>query len=63
VEYSLTPLKGDKQFKRALELRCRHTARLERAASGDWVVKLKDLRTRAEVTVARADAIRQLATA
>src|SRR4030095_8073753 len=34
VDYSLTPFKSDKQFKRALELNATHTCRLERAADG-----------------------------
>jgi len=43
VDYSLTPAKSDKQFKRALELGARFTVRLE-AAQG----RVKDLRTREE---------------
>src|SRR5688572_19419966 len=34
VEYSLTPAKGDKQFKRALELKAKRTVWLERGADG-----------------------------
>jgi histidyl-tRNA synthetase len=48
VEYSLTPLKSDKQFKRALELRAAYTIKLERADSGDVQIRLKNLTTREE---------------
>ena len=48
VEYSLTPAKSDKQFKRALELKARSTVRLERAADGALAARLKLLATRAE---------------
>jgi histidyl-tRNA synthetase len=47
IEYSLTPLKSDKQFKRALELQARCSLRLER--QGDALqVRLKHLATRDE---------------
>ncbi len=46
VEYSLTALKPDKQFKRAVELGARFTAKAE----GD-TVRVKDLKTREEKTV------------
>ena len=45
VEYSLTALKPDKQFKRAVELGARYTAKAE----GD-TVRVKDLKTREEKT-------------
>jgi histidyl-tRNA synthetase len=51
VEYSLTPLKGDKQFKRAMELGSRKTLRLVATPEG-VVAKVKDLATREETTVA-----------
>jgi histidyl-tRNA synthetase len=51
TEYSLTPMKPDKQFKRALELKAAHTIRLERAASGELVAKSKSLKTREEKSV------------
>ena len=35
VDYSLTPAKPDKQFKRAQELKAAHTARLEKAVGGE----------------------------
>jgi histidyl-tRNA synthetase len=50
VEYSLTPAKGDKQFKRALELKAKQTVRLERSADGIVMAKVKNLATREEQT-------------
>jgi histidyl-tRNA synthetase len=52
VEYALTPAKGDKQFKRALELKAARTVRLERGPDGSIVAKVKDLATRQEHTCA-----------
>ena len=43
VEYSLTAAKGDKQFKRALELNARFTVRCQRPAGPDKSCLLKDL--------------------
>ena len=51
ADYSLTPAKGDKQFKRALELGATHTIRLERGADGAVVAKVKSLKTREEKVV------------
>ena len=48
VDYSLTPAKGDKQFKRALELGASHTVRLERGADGVVMAKVKNLKSRDE---------------
>jgi histidyl-tRNA synthetase len=48
IEYSLTPAKSDKQFKRALELKAQRTIRLEQDATGALVVRLKNLRDRTE---------------
>src|ERR1041385_8374350 len=45
VEYSLTPAKPDKQFKRALELNAARVVTLERNASGALVGRVKDLRS------------------
>ena len=42
-EYSLTPAKGDKQFKRALELQARFTVRLE-SREGRICALVKDLK-------------------
>jgi histidyl-tRNA synthetase len=48
VEYSLTAAKGDKQFKRALELKAKETVRLERTTEGVLQARVKDLTTRQE---------------
>ncbi len=56
VEYSLTPAKGDKQFKRALELKAKETVRLERDAQGTLMARVKNLSTREE-TVCAPDAL------
>jgi histidyl-tRNA synthetase len=50
VDYSLVPAKSDKQFKRALEMKARHTFKLENAPQG-LMVKLKNLATREESSV------------
>jgi histidyl-tRNA synthetase len=57
VEYSLTPAKTDKQFKRALELRAAFTVRLERGGEGGTSVRLKDLGTREEKVVSIEEAV------
>jgi len=57
VEYSFTPLKPDKQFKRAMELNAAYTARLERMADGALQVKVKNLKTREEKAIAWADVL------
>ncbi|MSU31287.1 MAG: histidine--tRNA ligase [Pedosphaera sp.] len=48
VEYSLTPAKSDKQFKRAIELAARFTARVEPDLDGTKQVRLKNISTRSE---------------
>lgn len=79
VEYPLTPVKQDKQFKRALELGARHTVAVSVAAPADnqtngiadagsesksaMQIRVKDLGTREEQTVSLADALRRLAPA
>jgi histidyl-tRNA synthetase len=50
VDYALTPAKGDKQFKRAQELRAGWLAKLERGADGSVGLRLKNLKTREEQT-------------
>lgn len=60
VDYSLTPAKPDKQFKRAQELRATHTVRLERNAAGEHAVRLRELRTRAEQTLGLGEVVKQL---
>ena len=56
VDFSLTPAKGDKQFKRALELGATHTVRLERSAEGTVQAKVKNLKSREEQVV-KPDAV------
>lgn len=51
VEYSLTPSKSDKQFKRAQELNAAYTVKLQRSETGDLTAKLKNLSTREEKTI------------
>jgi histidyl-tRNA synthetase len=51
VDYSLTPAKSDKQFKRAQELKAMHTVKLERNEAGELLVKMKNLKTRQEAIV------------
>lgn len=48
VEYSLTPAKLDKQFKRAQELKATHTVKVESASNA----KIRNLQTREEMVVA-----------
>ncbi|HWX22232.1 MAG TPA: histidine--tRNA ligase [Candidatus Binatia bacterium] len=56
IDYSLTPAKPDKQFKRAQELRASHSIKLERNQAGGLAAKIKDLKTREEKTVKPAEA-------
>lgn len=51
TDYSLTPAKSDKQFKRALELGARCTVRYERTAEAALQVRIKNLKTRQELVV------------
>ena len=60
IEYALTPAKGDKQFKRAIDLGALHTVRLERAADGAWMARVKDLKSRTEQVVPPAEVSRLL---
>ncbi len=55
IEYALTPSKGDKQFKRALDLGALHTVRLERAADGALMARVKELKTRTERVLTPAE--------
>ena len=52
TDFSLTPMKGNKQFKRASELGAKFTARLESSQPGAARVQLKNLNTREERTLA-----------
>ena len=56
VEYSLTPTKADKQFKRAQELKALFTAKLDNC---DYV-RLRNLKTREEVVTGSRDALNHL---
>ena len=60
VEYSFTPSKPDKQFKRAMELNAANTVRLERTADGALQVKVKNLKTREEKIVSPAEVVEKL---
>jgi histidyl-tRNA synthetase len=60
VDYSLTPAKSDKQFKRAQELGAACVLRLGRTATGDLLARIRNLRTREEKSVAPAEAAAQV---
>jgi hypothetical protein len=62
VEYSLTAAKGDKQFKRALELGSRLTAR---CVQKDGTIRcvVKDLASRKEMDVPLAEVGKEIARA
>jgi histidyl-tRNA synthetase len=63
VDYSLAPAKPDKQFKRAQELKAAHTFKLERSPAGQIQVKVKNLATREEATLALSEVIHRLRSA
>ncbi len=48
VDYTFTPAKSDKQFKRAMELKAQYTVRIESDEKGELIAKLKNLSTREE---------------
>ncbi|HZV34722.1 MAG TPA: histidine--tRNA ligase [Verrucomicrobiae bacterium] len=54
VEYSLTPAKPDKQFKRAQELKAAFTLRIDSNLS----IRVKNLKSREEITGDSAEAVR-----
>jgi histidyl-tRNA synthetase len=56
VEYSLTPAKPDKQFKRAQELKTAFTAKLE----SDSYVRIRNMKSRDEIVTGFADAANHL---
>lgn len=60
IEYSLTPQKSDKQFKRAIELNAAYTIKLERDAAGEIQLRFKNLKTREEQVVNPAEAASHL---
>ncbi len=51
VDYSFTPAKSDKQFKRAMELKARYTVKVETTPEGEPAVRVKNLATREEKLV------------
>lgn len=57
VDYPLSAVKPDKQFKRALELGCGYTAKIEPGAGTDFQVRLRNLKTRTEQVLSLADAV------
>ncbi|MGI8965984.1 MAG: ATP phosphoribosyltransferase regulatory subunit, partial [Limisphaerales bacterium] len=48
IDYSFSPARSDKQFKRAEELKADFTFKLERSPAGELIVKLKNIKTREE---------------
>jgi histidyl-tRNA synthetase len=60
VDYSLTPAKSDKQFKRAQELKAACALTLDRTPTGELLARIKNLRTREEKSVAPAQAAAQV---
>lgn len=63
VEYALSDLKPDKQFKRALELGAGHVAWVQRCQDGTKSVKLRNLATRSEVVVRENEIVTMLKSA
>ncbi len=51
VDYSLTPTKPDKQFKRAQELKANYLIKLEQTEASEVLVRMKNLKSRAEKIV------------
>ena len=60
VDYSLTPTKSDKQFKRAQELKAANTLKVERNLAGELVAKVKNLKTCQETVVPVSEAATRL---
>ena len=60
VDYSFTPQKPDKQFKRAIELGATLTAKLERSGDTSISARVKNLRTRVEQTCSGGEAVPQI---
>jgi histidyl-tRNA synthetase len=56
VDYSLTAAKSDKQFKRARELKAKHSIKLDRSQVGELVARIKRLETREETVAHLAEA-------
>jgi len=57
VDYAFNPLKPDKQFKRAIELNAGFTAKIELDEAKALVVRVKNLKTRAEQTMPPSAAV------
>ena len=55
MDYSLTPHKADKQFKRAVELNAAHSVKIERDDAGNLTVRIRNLSSREERVVGIAD--------
>lgn len=60
VDYSFTPQKPDKQFKRAIELGAVLTARLQRTSEASISVRVKNLQTRQEQSCSIDEAVAQV---
>ncbi len=60
VDYSLTPAKPDKQFKRAQELKARYTAKLERNEAGELLARLRNLQSREENILSPGETVSRL---
>lgn len=60
VDYSLTPAKPDKQWKRALDLNAACLVQLEKTPAGDSMGRVKNLRSREEKTVRREELLAEL---
>ena len=56
VDYPLTAMKPDKQFKRAMELGAAHTVKVEQDGKGGRSVRVRNLATRADQVVALDEA-------
>jgi len=60
VDYSFTPAKTDKQFKRASDSQAARAVKLERSASGELRVRIRNLRTGEEKILQAAEAVSAL---
>ena len=59
VDYALTPMKADKQLKRALELNATATVKLEWCDRAQPALRFRSLTTREETTASRLDELLQ----
>ena len=60
VEYALTAVKPDKQFKRAQELKAGYTARLEKGGAGEPQVRVRNLKSREEFVAPSVEVVARL---